>query len=402
MARILGYSVAIFFAFLGSFPQITYGANQITGVRYWSAPDHTRVVLDVGGNIPYKYFTLTNPDRLVVDFKNTTTSLPQNSISVNDGIITQIRFGYFEKNVLRMVFDLVKRSETKVFPIEKLEGKADRLVIELFRPDLKDLTEMNRTMITTEFKDKKIIVIDPGHGGEDPGAIGPGGTFEKNVVLAFAKSLRTFFNEKAGYQAVLTRDRDYFIPLRERIKIAQDYGADLFISIHADSNNTRGFKGSSVYCLSLQGASDEAARYLAEKENASDLIGGVPRSENYDLNFTLLDLALTNTINSGLRFGALVLREIKKVHPIKFETPRQAGFVVLKTPEIPSVLIEIGFISNPSEERILKQSTFQTNVGKAIFEASDQFFKLVVSKESVNPYPLKVNTSEGEASIAHQ
>ncbi len=196
------------------------------------------------------------------------------------------------------------------------------------------------------------------------------------------------FEEKEGYQAFLTRNADYFLPLRERIKIAEEYGADLFISIHADSNRVKKMRGTSVYCLSLKGASDEAARCLADKENASDLIGGIPFTENDDLNFTLLDLALTNTINSSLRFGALVLREVKKVYPIKFEKPKQAGFKVLKAPEIPSILIELGFLSNPNEERILKQKKFQEKVARAIFSASDQFFDYLAKKEPLNHYPL--------------
>lgn len=403
MTRTISPTIAVLISFIIFFPQCSYGDSQIIDVRYWSAPDHTRVVLDVKGETSYKYFALDNPDRLVVDFKDASASLPLTTVTVNDGIITQIRFGYFEKSVFRMVFDLVKPAQTKLFPMEKVEGKTERLVIELFRPDLKDLAEMNRTTLHTEFKDKKIVVIDPGHGGEDPGAIGRGGTFEKNVVLAFAKSLREYFNAKEGYQAVLTRERDYFISLRERVKIAQDYRANLFISIHADSNHIRGFKGSSVYCLSLQGASDEAARYLAEQENASDLIGGVPLSKNEDLNLTLIDLALTNTINTSLRLGAIVLREIKKVHPLKFETPRQAGFAVLKTPEIPSILIEVGFISNASEEQALKQKEFQATMAEAIFAASDEFLRR--SEEAKGPvrhYPLAVKSTEEESSFSHQ
>ena len=198
---------------------------------------------------------------------------------------------------------------------------------------------------------------------------------EKNAgrVSTVKGFIAKIFDEKEGYQAFLTREGDYFIPLRDRIKIAGDYGADLFISVHVDSNHNRKLRGASVYCLSLKGASDEAARCLAKKENASDLIGGISFTQNDDLNFTLLDLALTNTINSSLRLGSLILREIKSVHPIKFDKPKQAGFRVLKTTEIPSVLVELGFVSNPDEERLLKQKKFQVNVSQAIVTASDQF-----------------------------
>jgi len=362
----------IFFLFFLS-SQHAFGIDKIADIRHWSAPDHTRVVLDIKGTPSYKKFTLTNPDRLVVDFKDTIISLSQNKIVVEDRFIKQIRFGNFKKDVLRIVFDLGQPTEAEVFTFSKLPGKTDRLVIEFSHPDLKKRAKEARVKIGTGLKQNKIIVIDPGHGGEDPGAIGPGGTMEKDVVLTFARSLKRIFDAKEGYQAFLTREGDYFIPLRDRIKIAGDYGADLFISVHVDSNHNRTLQGSSVYCLSLKGASDEAARCLAEKENASDRIGGISFSQNDDLNFTLLDLALTNTINSSLRLGSLILKEIKSVHTIKFDKPKQAGFRVLKTTETPSVLVELGFVSNPSEEQRLKRKKFQIKLAKAIASASDQF-----------------------------
>ncbi|HPD61025.1 MAG TPA: N-acetylmuramoyl-L-alanine amidase, partial [Thermodesulfobacteriota bacterium] len=203
-------------------------------------------------------------------------------------------------------------------------------------------------------------------------------------VLEFARTLKKMFDEKTGYQALLTRNGDYFLPLKERTKIAEDNHADLFISIHADSNHIKQNQGASVYCLSLKGASDEATRCLAEKENSSDLITGIPFSENDDLNLTLLDLALTNTINSSLRYGALILREIQKVHSVKFENPKQAAFRVLKTAEMPSVLIELGFISHPVEEKVLKQTEFQNRVGQAILAATEQFLELLDKNQPLN------------------
>jgi N-acetylmuramoyl-L-alanine amidase len=281
---------------------------------------------------------------------------------------------------LRVVFDVVQPVEPNIVFIDTNGAKTQRLAIDLFRPDLKNGVEKNRAATISEAKNKKVIVIDPGHGGEDPGAIGTRKTKEKDIVLNFARALKKMFDEKTGYQAVLTRSGDYFLPLKERTKIAEDYHADLFISIHADSNHLKQTQGASVYCLSLKGASDEATRCLAEKENSSDLIVGVPYSENDDLNLTLLDLALTNNINSSLRYGGLVLREIGKVHSVKFEQPKQAAFRVLKTAEMPSVLIEIGFISNPDEEKTLKQTEFQNEAGQAIVAATDQFINLMAQK----------------------
>ena len=330
----------------------------------------------------YKPFSLDNPNRFVVDFDDTTLSFPNQDITIKDGIVNQIRFGNFEKNILRVVFDVVQPVEPNIFFIENSPDKTQRLSINLFRPDLKNGADKDRVTMLSEAKNKKLIVIDPGHGGEDPGAIGPRKTKEKDIVLNFARTLKKMFDEKPGYQAVLTRNGDYFLPLKERTKIAEDYHADLFISIHADSNHIKQTQGASVYCLSLKGASDEATRCLAEKENSSDLIVGIPFSENDDLNLTLLDLALTNNINSSLRYGALILREIEKVHSVKFEKPKQAAFRVLKTAEMPSVLIEIGFISNPVEEKALKQTDFQNQVGQAILAATDQFMNLMAQKDT--------------------
>ncbi|MBN2467156.1 MAG: N-acetylmuramoyl-L-alanine amidase [Deltaproteobacteria bacterium] len=359
-----------------------YGVDTITAVRFWSAPDHTRVVLDFKGGKPaYKQFSLANPGRLVMDFENAVIALEKNKIEVNDGIIAQVRFGQHEKDRARMVFDLVQPAEASVFTSEKNHANTQRLVIEIFRADLQAQAKKTRAQISASAGNDRVIVIDPGHGGEDPGAIGPGRMQEKDIVLKFAHSLKKKFSEMEGYQAFLTREGDYFIPLRERIQIAREYGADLFISIHADSNHNHKIRGSSVYCLSLKGASDETARCLAEKENSSDIIGGIAFTQNDDLNFTLLDLALTNTINSSLRFGALVLKEIKKYHLIKFERPKQAGFIVLKTPEAPSILIELGFISNPSEEKLLLQKKFQNNLARAIVDASDRFFRITAGTD---------------------
>jgi N-acetylmuramoyl-L-alanine amidase len=303
--------------------------------------------------------------------------------------------GQFKKDVLRIVFDLVQPVEAKLSIAEESQGESGSLVIELFRPDLKvqDVETPAPMAMGSQSDKKKVIVIDPGHGGDDPGAVGPRGTLEKDVVLGFARSLKKAFDEKKGYQVYLTRNGDYFLPLRKRVSIAEEYGADLFISVHADSNRIKKTRGSSVYCLSMKGASDEAARCLAEKENASDLIGGIPFTESDDLNFTLLDLALTNTIKSSLRFGALVLREVKKVNPVRFEKPKQAGFKVLKTAEVPSILIELGFISNPTEERLLKQKQFRAILARAILSASYTFFDYMARNESLHHYPRNAKTS---------
>lgn len=399
MIRILGYltSLVLMLPLLWLAP--ASGSPHITGVRFWSAPDHTRFVFDIGGEVSYTYFSLSDPDRFVIDFKNATVGFKPESIIINDAVVRQVRFGYFKTDVFRVVCDLSHPAEVTIFAPERVKGKSDRLVFELFRPDLRAQSEQSRQKVSRESHQKKIIVIDPGHGGEDPGAIGPGGTREKDVVLGFARSLKDLFNEQQGCEAILTRRGDYFLSLRERTRIAVDCNADLFISIHADSNHNKKLTGSSVYCLSLQGASDEATRCLAEKENEADLVGGIRFTQNDDLNFTLLDLALTSTINSSLRYGSLVLQEIHKVHTVKFEQPKQAGFVVLKTAEMPSILVELGFLSNPGEEKKLKEHAFCVSVGCAIVTASDDFLSRLAEKDHSNQQSLTVTTTEDPLSL---
>ncbi len=400
MARVIAYCTLIFLLFILSTGGSTYGATVITGVRYWSAPDHTRLVFDISGQGSYKYFSLDNPHRFVVDFRNAVPSFKPEAIAINDAVVKQVRFGQFNSDIFRVVCDLVQPVEVKLFAPEEFEGKPDRIVLDLLRPELREQSEQNRQKIAEELKHKRIIVIDPGHGGEDPGAIGRGKVYEKNIVLEFARTLKDLFNERKDCEAFLTRYGDYFLSLRERTQIAEDYGADLFISIHTDSNRDQRLQGSSVYCLSLQGASDEATRCLAEQENAADLIGGIPFFQNDDLNFMLLDLALTNTINSSLRFGSMVLREIEKVHTVKFDKPKQAGFVILKTPEIPSALIELGFLSNANEEKTLKQEKFRLSMGRAIITASDEFLTLMVKQNGDLNYTLREERAKGEISLA--
>ena len=401
MARISGYFCLICFIFFLTLSGQALGSTTVTGVRYWSAPDHTRLVFDVSSQISYKYFSLPNPHRFVVDFKNASASFDPKTIAIDDAVVKQVRFGQYSHDVFRVVCDLVEPIEATLFTPEQFEGKRDRLVVDLFRPELRAQSEQKRQNLGEKFQHKRIVVIDPGHGGEDPGAIGPGGSYEKDIVLDFARQLRDLYNEREDCEAFLTRYGDYFLSLRDRTQIAKEYGAELFISVHTDSNRDRRVRGSSVYCLSLQGASDENARCLAEEENAADLVGGIPFSQNDELNFMLLDLALTNTINSSLRFGSMVLREIEKVHTVKFDKPKQAGFVILKTPEIPSVLVELGFLSNRQEETVLKGDTFHLSVGNAIVEASDDFLTLMAQKNGAPNYSLlREEKTNGELTLA--
>jgi N-acetylmuramoyl-L-alanine amidase len=268
-----------------------------------------------------------------------------------------------------------------VFTLNKYLDKPYRLVIDLHRTDL--VEEGKKARLKQKSKKYKIIVVDPGHGGEDSGAVGSRGTFEKNVVLALAKKLKRCIDQKKGFKAFLTREGDYFVPLEKRVEIAREYGADLFVSLHTDANFSKRVRGASVYCLSTKGASDEAAKLLAERENASDFIGGVSYASNRDLDSILIDLVQTQTINDSLRFGGMVLNEMGNVHTIKFKRPKQAGFAVLRATEVPSILIETGFISNRDDENLLRNKSFQLKLAKSLSKVSLVFVDMLVKRNGI-------------------
>ncbi|HPD60656.1 MAG TPA: N-acetylmuramoyl-L-alanine amidase, partial [Thermodesulfobacteriota bacterium] len=252
-----------------------WGKVDVLDVRYWSAPEYTRIVVDLTGPAYYDLFELTEPSRVVIDLKEANMLLSKKEFIINDQVISKVRWGYFTPGTLRVVVDLVKSAETNVFTLKKFCDKPDRLVIDIFRSDLGKKEEEKRAIFQKKPLGTYIVVIDPGHGGEDPGAIGKSGVQEKTIALEVAKKLRNAINQEKNVKAFLTRESDYFISLRKRWRIAKEYNADLFISIHANAGFNRNKKGAEVYCLSLGGASQEAARILAEKENSSDLIGGV-------------------------------------------------------------------------------------------------------------------------------
>jgi N-acetylmuramoyl-L-alanine amidase len=357
----------LFVVLIFLFVSPAWGKVDILDIRYWSAPEYTRIVVDLTGPAYYDLFELTEPNRVVIDLKEANTLLSKKEFIINDQVISKVRWGYFTPGTLRVVVDLVKTAETKVFTLKKFYDKPDRLVIDIFRSDLEKKEEGKRAALQKKAPGTYIVVIDPGHGGEDPGAIGKAGVKEKVVVLEIAKKLRNALNREKNVRAFLTRESDYFISLRRRWMIAREYNADLFISIHANAGFNRNKKGAEVYCLSLGGASQEAARILAEKENSSDLIGGVHLASCPDgVDSILVSMEQTRTINDGLILGKLTLAELMKVTDINFPQPLQAGFAVLKAPDIPSVLVEVGYLSNPQEEKLLSTYAFQTKIAEAI------------------------------------
>lgn len=361
--------VAVFSLLLHSFAW----AADIEGVRLWRAPDHTRLVLDLSDNVEYKYFTLDNPERVVVDIKRASLSASLKQLEYANSPIKNIRAATRNGSDIRLVLDLQEKVKPNAFLLSASAQYGNRLVI-----DLHD-SSAAKTVVKTAPKNNGrrdiVVAIDAGHGGEDPGAIGPRKVREKAVVLAIAREAKKLFDRKRGYKAVLIRDGDYYVGLSKRRALARKHQADFFISIHADAFKDKKVSGGSVYTLSQRGASSASARFLAESENRADQIGGVDLSDKDDvLASVLLDLSMTATLDSSVKAGKAILGQMKSATHLHKRTVEHAGFAVLKSPDIPSVLIETGFISNPKEARRLATSAHQKKLARAIFDGTVAYF----------------------------
>jgi len=360
--------------------------SRLLEIRQWAAPDHSRVVIDLEGAPSYEILPTTDPLAFALLLKRTALAKGRQEISVSDQIIRKIVAEPAGKDGAQITLSLFKPGRGNVFSLKPYQDKPDRLVIDVYRPDLEEKEKASRKG-SQELKAKKtrIVVIDPGHGGEDPGAIGANGTREKDVVLAVARKLQKALDETGEFKAFLTRRGDYFVALYDRVRIAMEYGADLFISLHANANNSRSVRGSSVYCLSPQGASDKAAQLLAQKENAADIVGGASAGgARKDLDSILFDLELTHTINESLHLGGLMLAELRRVNVVHISRPLQGGFAVLRAPRFPSILVELAYVSHPIEEKNLKQDKFQNEAAKAIVSGMKKFLPVLALKEEEN------------------
>ncbi len=353
----------------------------IRGVRMWPAPDNTRLVFDVTADIEHSLFVLKNPDRLVIDLKNTRLDKPFVGLDLGPSLIRDIRSAPRNDSDLRVVLDLKGAVRPKSFALRPNNEYGHRLVIDLYdaRSEAAAAAEPRATPSAPAAGNAPreiIIAIDPGHGGEDPGAIGPRGTREKEVTLAVAQRLRELVAREPGMRAVMIRDGDYFIPLRRRVEMAREHRADLFISIHADAFADPRAHGASVYTLSHRGATSEHARLLADKENASDIIGGVSLDDKDDLLASvLLDLSLTGTMEASTDVAGRVLSGLGQVARLHRSRVEQAGFRVLKSPNVPSILVETAFISNPQEERKLRDSNHQYALARSVMEGVRSYFR---------------------------
>lgn len=352
-------------------------ATQVKGVRLWAAPESTRVVFDVSGPVSHRLFTLPNPNRLVIDLSGSTIGEDVRNSFNKGGVVKNLRSGPRNKKDLRLVLDLDRPVKPKSFVLKPNDQYGHRLVIDLYEKDAKKRTQPVQVQVENQparLRDL-VIAIDAGHGGEDPGARGKKGTREKTVVLQIARRLAKLVNKEPGMRAVLVRDGDYYIGLRKRMEIARKHRADLFISIHADAFRDRSVRGSSVYAVSRRGASSEMARWLAARENAADLVGGVSLDDKDDLLAeVLLDLAQTATLEASNEVAGNVLTEMRRIGKVHKKTVQHAGFMVLKSPDIPSLLVETAFISNPSEEKRLRSSGHQQKVAAAIMKGVRRYF----------------------------
>ncbi len=389
----------------------------ILAVRTWPASDYTRVTLEHDAPLKFSHFTVENPDRLVVDIEGVEFNSVLDSISgkvaADDPYIKLLRAGRFKPGVVRLVMELKTKVKPQVFVLQPVGEYGYRLVLDVYpldppdpllallqakreavesmraEPDAKPVEPGRKPEgppeapeIATSRKSGRpamerliTVTLDPGHGGEDPGAVGQRGTHEKNVTLAIARRLKSRLDAEPNIRAVLTRDADFFVPLQTRVQKARRIQSDLFVSIHADAWIKPDARGSSVFALSEKGASSSAARWLAQKENAADLIGGA----NFDvkdpyLARTLLDLSQTATINDSLKLGKYVLGELGGINTLHKAAVEQAGFAVLKAPDIPSILVETAFISNPEEEARLADEAYQNRLADAIVRGIRHYF----------------------------
>lgn len=383
-----------------------YSKNDIHAVRIWPSQEYTRITIESIEPLNNDQMILKNPERLVIDLKGIAINDEINKLpaqlSENDPNIKKIRVAQFNPNVTRIVIDLNGQARVKIFSLKPIKPYKNRLVIDLYPENqdsiavlLKQLEEKSTSdklgkknlpnkIIEPEKKASKerikvnqiLIAIDAGHGGEDPGAIGKRGTLEKDINLQISKKLKDLIDKESGMKAVLIRDGDYFIPLAARVKKARKIKANIFISIHADAFTKRSVRGSSIFALSERGATSAFAKLIANKENESDLIGGVSIDDKDPLLAkTLLDLSQSATVDDSINLGNHVLKKVKQVNKLHKKHVEQAGFAVLKAPDIPSILIETAFLSNPTEEKNLRSAAFQNKLVKSIFKGIKSYLK---------------------------
>ena len=354
-------------------PAVLASAATVQNIRIWSDEGRTRVVLDLSRPAEHKIFTLRGPDRIVVDLKQSKLANGLADLPTGNGAVNEIRSGLRADGGLRVVLDLKESVRSRSFTAGPNDQFGDRLVIDLQRQNAPQTVK--RASESYDRGRDIVIAVDPGHGGHDPGSVGRAKTREKDVALAISRLLAKEIDKEPGMRAVLVRKSDYYVDHRDRMEIARKNKADIFVSIHADAVDDRRAKGASVYVLSLKGASDEASMRLAQRENGSGVVGDVSLADKDPvLASVLLDLSQNAALSASLDAGASVIRELSGVGTVHRRTVKQAGFLVLKSPDIPSILVETNFISNPAEEKRLKSSKQQQRIASAILAGLRGYF----------------------------
>ncbi len=346
-------------------------AATVNGIRLWSGPEGTRAVFELTGPVEHRVFALADPDRVVIDLPNTSTA---SSLAIPDGrgVVASVRTGPRAGGDLRVVLELNAGAKPKTFLLAPTEQYGHRLVVDL---PAAESTPVRRAPVRAERGRDVVVAIDAGHGGEDPGASGRAGVEEKDVVLAIARRVAEEINSIPGMRAVLTRNGDYFVPLRKRTELAHQTQADFFMSIHADSYRDRDARGATVYVLSDKAASDEQSLLLAQRENASDLIGGVSLADKDQLLArVLLDLSQSAALSASTAAGQRLIRRMSAVTSMRRLQVQQAPFLVLKSPDIPSVLVETAYISNPREESSLRNPGYQAMLATSLRQGIVDYF----------------------------
>ncbi|MFT5163154.1 MAG: N-acetylmuramoyl-L-alanine amidase [Alteromonadaceae bacterium] len=373
-------SISIRYLLLISLLSLSYAAgaaNKISGVRVWPSPDSTRIVFDLSKAPDYSYFSLTGPNRLVIDFEQTSDKIDLSQISNTSNIIKHIRQSKAKnKGSFRVVLELSKTIKPVIFPLKPTSPYGNRLVVDLIDENLR------QTVLPQKLSSNRdiLIAIDAGHGGEDPGSIGAKGTYEKKVTLGIANRLAKMIDNEPGMKSVRIRKSDYYVKLNRRTDIARKRKVDFFVSIHADAFSTAQPIGASVWVLSLGRANTEIGKWIEQREKHSELLGGAAQvlkdtnNEKY-LARALLDMSMEHSMSTGYDIALEAVKELRKVTKMHKKVPQSASLAVLKSPDIPSLLVETGFISNPKEERMLNSAAHQSKLAKALYLAIFNYFR---------------------------
>ncbi len=366
-------SLLCLIALLSLFSQVALAANSIDGIRVWPAPENTRIVFDVKKKPDYKYFTLSNPERLVIDFTNTKNAVSLKNLAAKDPRVKRFRSST-SKGKTRLVLELNQSYQLTVFPLAPAGQYGNRLVIDLY-----DKTKSVKSSVKIKKQADDIIIgVVAGHGGEDPGSIGGKGTYEKHVTLAIAKKLQKLIDKEKGMRAVMIRTGDYYVNLNRRTSLAREKNVDFLVSIHADAFHTPEPSGGSVWVVTKRRAESELAKWLVNREKKSELLGGgggvIKNTSDSHLALTLADMSKEHSLEVSFGVANKVIKEMKKITKMHKKTPQNGNFAVLKSSDIPSILVETGFISNHREEKNLTWPKHQQRLANAIHTGIKEYF----------------------------